>query len=176
VNNKYIRLLAISLVIVIALSFVQDFGDFLDQRTDKLVKLGVNRQCIPTQGICSASIIENGASKRISITMIGPVIPQKKFPVNLRASGFEFEGIQSVVVSFEMLDTDLEANRVSFSPVKDQDQIVPQQWTAEVTLPFGPEKRTDWLAVVTLKSSKKAYQAEFPFNQTRQSPVQSTEL
>lgn len=171
-NNKYIRLLAISLVIVIAISFVQDFGDFLDQRSDKLIKLGVNRECKPTQGICSASIIENGESKRISISMIGPVIPLKKFPVNLRASGFEFEGIQSVVVSFEMLDTDLDTNRVSFSPVKDQDQIVPQHWTAEVILPVSPEKRTDWLAVVTLKSSKQAYQAKFPFNQSRQYQIQ----
>jgi len=171
VNNKYIRLLAISLVIVVALSLVQDFGDFLDQRSDKFVKLGVNHQCKPTRGICSASIIENGESKRISISMTGPVIPQKRFPVNIRASGFEFEGIQSVVVSVEMLDTSLEPSPVSFSPVRHQDQVVPEYWTAEVTLPVGTEKRTDWIAIVTLTSSKKSYQAEFPFNQTRQSPV-----
>jgi hypothetical protein len=176
VNNKYIRLLAISLVIVVVLSFVQDFGDFLDQRSDKLVRLGVNTQCKPTQGICSAAIIENGESKRISISIIGPVIKQKKFPVNIKASGFEFEGIQSVVVSFEMLDADLELNRVSFSPVRHQDQIVPQHWTAEVMLPVGSEQRSDWIAIVTLTSSEKVYQAEFPFNQTRQYSVQSTEL
>ncbi len=167
-NNKYVRLLFISLVIVIALSFIQDFGDFLDENSENVVKLGVNRQCKPTRGICSASIIENSESKRISFAILGAVLAEKKFSVNIRASGFEFEGIQSVVVSFEMLDSDLEPHPVSFSPVKHQAQIVPENWSAEVVLPNPPEQRTDWIAVVNLTSSKKVYQAEFPFNQTRE--------
>ena len=32
-KNKYIRLLAMSLVIIIALSFIQDFADFLDENS-----------------------------------------------------------------------------------------------------------------------------------------------
>ena len=166
-NNKYIRLLFISLVIVIALSFIQDFGDFLDQQSDKVIKLGVNRQCKPTQGICSASIIENGESKRISISIKEAITAQQSFTVDIKATGFEFEGIQSVVVSFEMLDADVEPHQVNFSPVKHRDLIVPEQWKAELVLSAAPEGRSDWVAIVNLTSSKKVYQSQFPFNQTR---------
>ncbi|MDX2506423.1 MAG: hypothetical protein QNL62_18370 [Gammaproteobacteria bacterium] len=162
-NNKYLRLLAMSLVIIIALSFVQDFADFLDENSDKVIKLGVNQHCNPSSSICSASVVNEGEFQRISFAIKGPTTASKEFPMTLTAVGFDFEGIQSISVSFEMLDEDLDSHIVLFSPNKSAAQIVPENWHAVAKLPKGPGGRTDWLAVVRLKSNKKEYLAEFPF-------------
>ena len=164
-NNKYIRLLAMSLVIILALSLVQDFTDFLDESSDNVIKLGVNQHCNPTNSICSASMVNEGEFQRISFAIKGPTTASKEFLMTLTAVGFDFEGIQSISVSFEMLDEELDSHIVLFSPNKTAQQIVPENWNAVAKLPPGPDGRTDWLAVIRLKSSKKEYLAEFPFAQ-----------
>lgn len=168
VKNKYIRLLAMSLVIIIALSFIQDFADFLDENSEKVVRLGVNQQCNPLTSICSASIINEGEFQRISFAINGATLSASgaliEFPMTLTATGFDFEGIQSVSVSFERPDEDLDSTIILFSPDKSAHQVVPENWTATAKLPAAPDNRTDWLAVIRLKSSKKEYLAEFPFH------------
>jgi len=164
-KNKYIRLLAMSLVIIIALSFVQDFADFLDENSDKVVKLGVNKHCNPSKSICSASIINEGEFQRISFGIKGSTAVAKEFSMAITAIGFDFEGIDSVSVSFEMQGENFDNNMVLFTPDRSKNQVVPENWNAVAKLPIAPDKRTDWLAVIKLKSSKKEYQAEFPFAQ-----------
>ena len=164
-QNKYLRLLAMSVVIVIALTFIQDFGDFLDEHSDKIVKLGVNQQCDPTRGICSASIVNNGEFQRISFAIQGTTAAGNDFTISINATGFDFEGIQSVAVSFEMEGETIENNRVLLQPDRSDNLVVPEKWHTMVKLPPAPEGRNDWLAVVRLKSSKREYRAEFPFSQ-----------
>lgn len=160
-NNKYIRLLAMSLIIILALIFVQDFADFLDENSDKVVKLGVNQQCNSATSICSASIINEGEFQRISFTVKGAAA-NSEFPIKLTATGFDFEGIDSVSVSFEMPGEDLDDTQVLLSPDKSTHQVVPENWHAVVKLPNVENGRSDWLAIVYLKSSAREYRAEFP--------------
>ena len=162
-DNKYIRMLAISLVIVVALSFVQDFADFLDEHSDKVVKMGVNQHCDPTRSICSASIVNDKEFQRLSFSIAGSTAAGKELSMMVKATGFDFDGIQSIAVSFEMHGETLEDNRILFSPDKSKHQVVPEEWHAVARLPKAPENRTDWIAVIHLKSSKKEYRAEFPF-------------
>lgn len=163
-NNKYIRLLAMSFVIILALIFVQDFGDFLDENSSKIIKLGTNQHCNSASSICSASIINDKDFQRISFAIKSAVTPNVEFPMSLSAVGFDFEGIESISVSFEMPGEDLERNLVLFSPDKSSNQVVAENWNAMAKLPKMPKNRTDWLAVVRLKSSKHEYRAEFPFH------------
>lgn len=164
-DNKYIRMLAISLVIVIALTFVQDFADFLDEHSDKVVQMGVNKHCNPGISICSASIVNDKEFQRISFSIKDTTVQEKEFPMVITATGFDFEGIQSISISFEMHDETIENNLVLFTPDKSTHQIVPEKWHAVARLPAAPDNRTDWLAVVRLKSSKREYRAEFPFTE-----------
>jgi len=164
-KNKYLRMLAISLVIVIALTFIQDFADFLDEYSDKIVKLGVNQQCNPTISICSASIINNGEFQRLSFAIKGSTASGNDFPITVKATGFDFEGIQSISVAFEMEGEDIDNNMVLLTADRSSHQVVPEKWDVITRLPNAPDGRTDWLAVIKLKSSKKEYQAEFPFSQ-----------
>lgn len=163
-NNKYIRLLVMSLVIIMALIFVQDFGDFLDENSNKVIKLGVNQHCNSATSICSASIVNQGDFQRISFSINVAAISDNEFPVTLSAVGFDFEGIESVSVAFEMQGEELDIQPVLFTPDKSTHQIVPEKWHAVAKLPTVSNGRTDWLAVVRLKSSKEAYRAQFPFN------------
>ena len=167
-DNKYIRLLAISFVITLALIFVQDFGDFLDENSNREIKLGVNQYCDSATSICSASIINEGDFLRISFTIKGASASDAnsdaEFPISLTAVGFDFEGIESISVSFEMQGEDLEHNRILLTPDKSSHQVVPENWNTMAKLPSVATNRTDWLAVVRLKSSKNEYRAEFPFH------------
>ena len=153
-----------SFVIILALIFVQDFGDFLDEHSNKIIKLGVNQHCNSAGSICSASIINDKEFQRISFAIKSTVIPDVEFPMLLSVVGFDFEGIESISVSFEMAGEDLEQNLVLFSPDKSTHQVVPENWNAVAKLPKVSKNRTDWLAVVRLKSSKQEYRAEFPFH------------
>jgi len=162
-DNKYLRLLVMSLVIILALIFVQDFADFLDENSNKVIKFGVNQHCNSASSICSASIINEGDFQRISFA-IKSAASGIEFPMTLTAVGFDFEGIQSVSVSFEMPGEELDSQYVLFSPDKSTRQVVPEKWDAVARLPAISNERTDWLAVIRLKSSKKEYRAEFPFS------------
>lgn len=161
-DNKYIRLLVMSLVIILALTFVQDFADFLDENSDKVVKLGVNQHCNSATSICSASIINEGEFQRISLTIKGSTVPGAEFPVKLTAVGFDFEGINSISVSFEMPGEEVDDYKLILSPDKSTHQVVPENWHAMAKLPEVASGRSDWLAVVRLKSSVREYSAEFP--------------
>jgi len=163
-DNKYIRLLLMSFVIILALIFVQDFGDFLDENSDKTVKLGVNQHCNSASSICSASLVNNGEFQRISFSIKVENASGQGIPTFVTAVGFDFEGIQSISVSFMMHDEDIDSNLVLFEPDKSTHQAVPENWKAIVKLPVVSEKRKDWLAVVRLKSSQKEYLVEFPFH------------
>ena len=163
-DNKYLRLFVMSLVIILALIFVQDFADFLDENSNKVVKFGVNQHCNSAVSICSASIVNEGDFQRISFAIKGAAASGIEFPMTLTAVGFDFEGIQSVSVSFEMPGEDLDSHPVLFSPDKSTHQVVPEKWDAVARLPVISNNRTDWLAVIRLKSSKKEYRAEFPFS------------
>ncbi|MCW8930047.1 MAG: hypothetical protein OQL19_07415 [Gammaproteobacteria bacterium] len=163
-DNKYIRLLVMSFVIILALIFVQDFGDFLDENSNKVIQLGVNQHCNSATSICSASIINEGEFQRMSFAIKGDVASNLTFPVALTVIGFDFEGIESISVSFTMVDEDLENNLVLFTPDKSLNQVVPEKWDAVVKLPQVDNNRTDWFAVIRLKSSEKEYRAEFPFH------------
>ena len=161
-NNKYIRLLAMSLIIILALIFVQDFADFLDENSDKVVKLGTNQQCNSVTSICSASIKKEGEFYRISFAVKDTAASGSEFSIMLTAAGFDLEGIDSVSVSFEMPGEDLDDIRIVLSPDKSTHQVVPENWHAVAKLPDAPNNRNDWLAVVSLKSSTREYRAEFP--------------
>ena len=161
-DNKYVRLLVMSLVIILALIFVQDFGDFLDENSNDVIKLGVNQQCNSVTSICSASIINDGEFQRISFAVKAVENSAAEFPIRLSAVGFDFEGIESISVSFEMQGEDLETDRVFFTADKSSHQVVPENWNAVAKLPPVANGRKDWLAIVRLKSSKKEYRAEFP--------------
>ncbi len=163
-DNKYLRLLVMSMVIIMALIFVQDFADFLDENSNKVVKFGVNQHCNSAASICSASIVNEGDFQRISFAIKGAAASGKEFPMTLTAVGFDFEGIQSVSVAFEMPGEELDSQHVLFSPDKSTHQVVPEKWDAVARLPAISNERTDWLAVIRLKSSKKEYRAEFPFS------------
>jgi len=155
-------MLAMSLIIILALIFVQDFADFLDENSDKVVQLGVNQQCNSATSICSASIIKEGEFQRISFTVKDSAASNSEFPIMLTATGFDFEGIDSVAVSFEMPGENLDDARVLLSPDKSTHQVVPENWHAVIKLPNIENKRSDWLAIVYLKSSAREYRAEFP--------------
>ncbi|MCU7832888.1 MAG: hypothetical protein KZQ56_09895, partial [gamma proteobacterium symbiont of Lucinoma myriamae] len=89
--------------------------------------------------------------------------PSKSKPVAVSIMGnSEFEGIDSVAVSFEMPGEDLDDIRVLLSPDKSTHQVVPENWHAVVKLPDVENGRSDWLAIVYLKSSAREYRAEFP--------------
>ena len=151
-------------VIILALIFVQDFGDFLDENSDKVIQLGVNQHCNSAGSICSASIINEGDFQRISFTVNRTKNSESKYPVAVTAVGFDFEGIESISVSFEMQGEDIEDNLLLFLPDKSLQQVVPERWNAMAKLPQTSGGRTDWLAVIRLKSSKKEYRAAFPFH------------
>lgn len=158
-----------SLVIIIAMSFVQDFADFLSENSENVVKFGVNKNCNPSTAICSASLVNEGNFQRISFAIMGLTAVEKKFNMQIKVSGFDYEGIEAIKVSFVLRGTDLENYTVSFVPDKSTHQIVPEKWEAVAQLPSRAavskdlSKGSDWLAVVRLTSTKKDYVAEFPF-------------
>ena len=160
-KNKYTTLLAISLVIIIALLFVQDFAEFLDQNSSQAISLGSNQQCDPGKSICSASIIEDGEIKRISLSITPPIITAKKFPVTLKVTGFDFEGIVSAELLFKDWDNENLTSGVSFTAIKQAGQIVAENWQAQAMLPATGASSQDWAVIITIKTTEKEYQAEF---------------
>ncbi len=150
--------------IILALIFVQDFGDFLDENSDKIVKLGVNPHCNAASSICSASIINEGDFQRLSLNIKEAKNSELEYSLAVTAVGFDFEGIESISVSFEMPGESVEENAALFSPDKSLQQVVPENWNTVLRLPSTSSDRTDWLAVIRLKSTIKEYHAQFPFH------------
>jgi hypothetical protein len=167
-NNRYVRLLIMSLVIILALSFVNDFAEFLDKNSDKYIKLGTNLQCNPLKSICSASIINDGEFQRISFSVNDWKTRSdealNEFSMAITATGFDFDGIESISVSFDRPDESIEGAVILFQPDKSSDQVVPENWHAKAELAMASNGKTGWLAVVRLKSSKNGYRAEFPLS------------
>jgi len=170
-NNKYVRLLLITLVIVLALSLIQDYGHFLDEHSDNKVKLGTNIHCNSARSICSASIKQDNDFKRISLSVTKDNEINKTETigalVNLKASGFEFEGIDSIFVTLTQLsEQEKQANEVKINLIADKSsrQVVPENWSGKVNLVSAKKTQKSWAAVVRLKSSSKEYIANFPVN------------
>lgn len=161
-NNKYVRLLIMSLVIIMALFFIQDFGDFLDENAKDVIQLGGNPQCNSAISICSASIINDGDFQRLSFSINNGDSAQAELAMTISAIGFDFEGIESLAIRFVMVGTDLEKGPILFAADKTSNQVVAEKWHAVTRLPKAPDARTDWVAIVRLKSTKKEYKAEFP--------------
>ena len=159
-DNKYIQLLAISLLIILSLSFVQDFSDFLGEQSDDIVKFGVSPECNVVSSICSASIITNGEFQKLSLSI--KKTSGSDITMQLSSIGFDFEGIDSVSVSMKMPGVELEDNNALFSPDKSNHLPVPEKWHLVLKLPEADNDRNDWLAVIRLKSSVREYRAEFP--------------
>ena len=159
-DNKYTRLLAISLLVVFALSFVQDFSGFLDEQSDDIVKFGVSSNCNSVTSICSASIITDGEFQKISLSV--KKRSDSNIAMELTSIGFDFEGIDSVSVSMKMPGAEFEDNSTLFSPDKSTNLVVPEKWNLVLKLPEVDNDRKDWLAVIRLKSSAREYRAEFP--------------
>ncbi len=162
-NNKYVRLLAMSLVIIVAISFIQDFADFLDNHSERVVKLGTNNYCDPMHSVCSASIVNKGEFQRLSL-LIKPLDPQQKeYLLSVTASGFDFEGIESLaVILTEQEDHDV-SKTILLSPDPSDKLVVPEKWLATGKIDAGGDQKTAWLATIRLKSTQKEYQAEFLF-------------
>ncbi len=170
-ENKYIRLLAMSLVIILALSWVQDFSDFLGDHADNTIKLGVNPQCNSMSSICSASIRNEGEFQRLSFSITHKnkniVAKSDEYSVKLIATGFDFDGIESISLYFDRVGEDISRQLIPLQADKSTRQVVPEKWFAEINLPDAQinSKRKDWLAIIILKSTKEEYRAEFPFYQ-----------
>ncbi len=165
-NNKYARLLALSVVIFIAISFIQDFADFLDENSDKTVKLGSNPLCDPMTSVCSASIVTNGEFQRLSLFIKVLNAEQHEYLLSVKASGFDFEGIESLAVLLqEQANTDPQI--ILLSPDKNDKLVVPEHWVATARIEEKNRKNTEstaWQATIRLKSTQKEYRAEFMFN------------
>ena len=159
-----------SIVIIIAMSFVQDFSDFLSENSEKVVKFGINKNCNPATAICSASLVNEGNFQRISFSIRGLTSVEKKFDMQIKVTGFDFEGIESIHVSFVLRGAEVENYTVQFTPDKSTRQVVAEKWDAVAQLPSTTTTasddavmRADWLAVIRLKSTTKDYVVEFPF-------------
>ena len=161
-NNKYIRLLAISLVILIAVSFIQDFGTFLDEHSDNVVKLGNNSLCDPMRSVCSASIINNGEFQRLSLSIKALNAEKNQYQLFVNASGFDFEGIESLAVFLKEQEGE-DVQTILLSPEKSNQLVVAEKWTETVKIEAKNRKNSQWLATIRLKSTKKEYHAEFSF-------------
>ncbi|MCK5697052.1 MAG: hypothetical protein KAI02_02760 [Gammaproteobacteria bacterium] len=161
-HNKYVRLLFMSLVIILALIFVSDFAEFLDENSNKKVKFGSNQSCNSVHSICSASLIKNGEFQRISFFIKEFSLSNSEAFIELTAIGFDFEGIDSISVSFIRIGESTDETVTLLMPDTSMNQVVPEKWFATVKLPKINTERKDWLAIVHLKSSAKEYQAEFP--------------
>jgi hypothetical protein len=156
-----------SSVILLALFFVQDFADFLDENSNKVIKLGINQQCNPVMSICSASIINDGEFQRISFSIEKIITTDQlskmiQLPILVEVIGFDFEGIESIVITFMRLGEKLDISPIPLIADNPTHQIVAEKWNAIANLPIINNNRRDWLAVIHLKSTKKEYQAEFP--------------
>jgi hypothetical protein len=152
---------------MLAFIFIQDYADFLDEQSDKVVKLGVNTLCNPAKSLCSASIVNNREFQRIGFNLQDlskSGTKGQEFSILVTAKGFDFEGIQSLTVAFEAHGQDLDNNLVVLSPDKSENLVVPERWQATAMLPETENTVKSWVAVVRLKSSKKDYKAEFPFS------------
>ncbi len=166
-NNKYVRLLALSVVIFIAISFIQDFADFLDENSDKTVKLGSNPLCNPMTSVCSASIVSNGEFQRLSLSITVLNAEQHEYLLSVKASGFDFEGIESLAVLLQEqtntgANTDIQT--VLLSPDRNDKLPVPEHWVATARITAKNRKSSSWIATIRLKSTQKEYRAEFMFN------------
>ena len=163
-ENKYLRALAMSIVILIAITFVMDFSEFLSENSDKMITLGVNPTCNSSLAICSASIVKNGNFQRISFTIkkMGES-KANEYIINLKAIGFDIEGIESISVIFEVMDKNIDSPITLLIPDKSENLVVPEKWNAETQLPLSMDKNLDWRAIIRLKSSVEEYRAEFPF-------------
>ncbi len=171
-NNKYARLLALSVVIFIAISFIQDFSSFLDENSDKTVKLGSNPLCDPMTSVCSASIVTNGEFQRLSLSITALNAAQHEYLLTVKASGFDFEGIESLAVLLQeqantRAGTDIQT--VLLSPDKNNKLVVPEHWVATARIEAKSKSHADkteatvWQATIRLKSTQKEYRAEFRF-------------
>ncbi len=152
-----------SVVIILALLLVGDFADFLDEHSDKIVKFGSKQNCNSVNSICSASLTTNGEFQKISFFIKQKSLSSEDVFIELGAIGFDFEGIDSISVSFTLLGEELEENITFLMPDKSTHQRVPEKWFVTVKLPEIRSDRKDWLAIIHLKSSRKEYQAQFPF-------------
>ncbi len=162
-NNKYVRLLALSVVIFIAISFIQDFANFLDENSDKIVKLGSNKLCDPMTSVCSASIVNKGEFQRLSLSISVLNAARHDYLLTVKASGFDFEGIESVAVLLQEQDSD-DIRTILLAADKEDKLVVPEHWVATAKIAAAKKKRASWKATIRLKSTKKEYRAEFLFN------------
>lgn len=171
-DNKYIRALVMSIVIIIAMTLVMDLSDFLAENSERVIKLGVNPACNSSVAICSASRNNEGNFQRISLALKKEKLKEsQKFKVLLTAAGFDFEGIESISVSFEVMDTNIKSPLLLLIPDKSTHQPVAENWYAIAELPLEVNDRNqetaidkEWRAIISLKSSEKEYRAEFPFS------------
>jgi len=159
-----------SVVILTAMSLVMDYADFLDEHSENIVKLGINPQCNSARAICSASIMHKGNFQRISFSIKKSADNKKNLNMTSIVTGFDLEGIESMTVYLKSQDKEDDIPAVLLIPDKSGGQIVPEKWTAITRLPSTERKNTretlissNWHAIVRLKSSKKEYRAEFPF-------------
>ncbi len=167
-NNKYARLLALSVVIFIAISFIQDFADFLDENSDNTVKLGSNPLCDPMTSVCSASIVTNGEFQRLSLSITALNAEKHEYLLTVKASGFDFEGIESLAVLLQE-QGDAGIQTVLLSPDRNDKLIVPEHWVSTARIEAKGKSHADkteptvWQATIRLKSTQKEYRAEFMF-------------
>jgi hypothetical protein len=160
-----------SLVVVLALSWVQDFSDFLGDHSDNTIKLGVNPQCNPMSSICSASVRNEGEFQRLSFSIThknkNVAAESIEYSIKLIATGFDFDGIESISLYFDREGEKINRQLISLQADRSTQQVVPEKWFAKIKLPDAQikSKRKDWLAIIILKSTKKEYRAEFPFYQ-----------
>ena len=159
--SRLILVLFLSFVIILALILVQDFTDYLDEHSDKIIKFGNNPNCNIALSLCSASIINEGEFQKISLSAkkqaSGDIL------VELKAIGFDFEGINSISLSFALLDKDIETKPILFVADRSTHQVVPEKWAVSTQFP-ADNKQNDGLFIIHLKSSRKEYRTEFSFS------------
>jgi hypothetical protein len=137
------------------LSLKYNGGDGSEPTQDiQVIDLVGEPTCDPADRACYAM----AAGTRVAMRFEGEARALQPFPIRVQVQLPDHGRAAAVEVDFIMVGMDMGRNRYALARGADG------AWHGKVTLPVCSSGRTDWQAVVRVRSDSTEYVAHFPFN------------
>lgn len=116
--------------------------------------------CQPVGTLCTAS----DKRHRIALRLDSELGYLKPFSIEVEVGGFGPAAIEGITVTFTMTGMDMGLNRFRLQPVDTSG--IPTRYQGQGMLPVCVTGRSDWQALVEVRTEDARYQARFDFNVT----------
>ncbi len=98
------------------------------------------------------------------VTMPETVVPLERFAFEVEPRGEAARSVGEIRVDFEMVDMDMGINAYRLERLADD------SYRQDIILPVCTTSRTDWVANLTIRSTKGGFLIRLPFNVDRSRP------